>query len=94
MNGAAAFPGDDLFPEFFPQLPRSSDRLVGPRRFSPSLLKIGRFTRTKQISCLKPAQERSEIREQLGKFTVLERARIEEIKRQMVSKEKECIFPV
>jgi hypothetical protein len=79
MNGATTLPGEDLVSQRFPQLPHSLDNLSSLGRFSPLLAKICRITRTKQVGGLKPPQERVEIREQLGRFTILDWTRVQKI---------------
>jgi hypothetical protein len=79
MNGATTLSGEDLFSQRFPQFPHSLDNLSSLSRFSPLLAKICHITRSKQIGGLKPPQESVEIREQLSRFTILDRTRVQKI---------------
>src|SRR5438105_3287439 len=60
-NCATALPGKDLVPKPLPKFSRGSNHMPGPGRFSPSALQCSCYTRTDQMSCAIPAQERAEI---------------------------------
>jgi hypothetical protein len=52
------------------------------------------LTEIQETSRVKPAQEGEEIREQLDGLSVLDRASIDEIQGQLVSKEEESILAI
>src|SRR5882724_11837133 len=94
MQCATIFPVEDLFPQPLPQLPDGLRRFLGPARLSPSFLKLCHLTRTQQISCLEPEQNRAEVRKEFHGFTVLDRTRVQEIQRELVPDKEKSVFPI
>src|ERR1700758_4103658 len=94
MKSTSTFPREDLLPQSFPQRAHSFQHVPGPDRLAPLLVQIRHFTRAQQAGCLKPAQERGEVRKQLHWFTVLDWPCVDEVQSQMVADEEKPVFPV
>src|SRR6266849_578635 len=94
MNCITTLPGENLLPHFLSQVAHSFQGALSSGRFSPPLLKFRYVASTEYLSCLKPAQERAEVREQLHRLAVLDRTRIQEIQSQLVANEEEPVSPV
>src|SRR5579872_1841094 len=94
MNGATVLPGEDLLPHFLPQFAHSFQGAPSSGRFSPLVQKFRCFASVQQLSCLKPAQERVEVRQQLHGLAVLDRTSVQEIQSQLVAHEEEPVSPV
>src|SRR5713101_3282248 len=94
MNCITTLPGENLLPHFLSQVAHSFQGALSSGRFSPPLLKFRYVASTEYLSCLKPAQERAEVREQLHGLAVLDRTRVQEIQSQLVANEEEPVSPV
>src|SRR6185295_20085802 len=93
VNSTTTFPGEDLLSESFPQRADGVQHVPGPDRWAPLLLEIRHFTRGQQAGCLKPAQERGEVRKQLHRFAVLDWPCVHEVQSQLVADEEKPVFP-
>src|SRR5260370_25294209 len=94
MEISTTFPCKNLFSQLLPKLSHCVQGPPSCDRFSRLPLKVRHLTRAQQPSCLKPPQERTEIREQLHRLPVLNRPSIQEIQCHMVADPAEPVSPV
>src|SRR6266853_2725130 len=93
MDMATPFPCKNFFSQFLPKPSHGFQGAPRGNRFSLKL-KVRHLTSAQQPSCLKPPQERAEVREQLSGLAVLNRTRVQAIQSQMVADEEEPVSPV